>query len=152
MTPEKFDELANKITGIPYNMVEIFQQVAYELVTDCHVDTPHELMELCIKVGLKVDVDINANCKSTLLNKSKEYAMNGDRLWNFKYNYSFMCQDPKENLIGYMRKHLASCMDYLTRLITFEDKEKEKAFVLEKFGDVYNYCVLLYALIHEDNQ
>lgn len=93
------------------------------------------------------DVDLLSLASKVLLSKSKEYAMNGDRLWNFKPNYKFMNKDPKLNLLGYLTKHVASCMDILTGKIV-----PNKEMIIEKFGDVVNYCILLIALLKEKEE
>ena len=98
-------------------------------------------------IAKEVNIDLLAIARETLIKKANEYSMNGDRLWNFKHNYSFMNKDPLQNLNGYLRKHLVSCMDMLDGKI-----EPTKDMVIEKFGDVYNYCILAVALIEENNK
>lgn len=103
------------------------------------------LMRICKDHASQYGIDLEQSSRETLVNKAKEYALNGDRLWNFKTTYAFNIMHEQEVLQGYLLKHLNSCMDILTGKI-----EPTSLMILEKFGDVYNYCILLYALNQDD--
>ena len=82
----------------------------------------------------------------TLAHKAKEYAK-GDRLHNFKRGGEVMGCSPERALLGYMTKHLVSVVDII------DDIEKGHAptqtYWDEKLGDLYNYVLLLDAVVTE---
>lgn len=92
------------------------------------------------------NIDLIEHSYNVLASKDKEYSAKGDRLYNFKTDYSFMLPDPKQNLFGFVRKHLVSVMD----IINGVKKDPDDQFIIEHFGDVYNYGILLIALLEED--
>jgi hypothetical protein len=56
-----------------------------------------------------------------------------------------MDEDPRINLLGYVKKHLVSVMDVINGNI----KDPSERFIIEHFGDVFNYGILLLGLIYE---
>jgi hypothetical protein len=83
----------------------------------------------------------------TLIKKAKEYAIGGDRLYNFKPTYLFDKEDSKEVCIGYAIKHAKSVMDILKGKL-----QADVYTVEEKFGDLYNYCLLFIAICKEQEE
>lgn len=81
-----------------------------------------------------------------LINKAKEYSVNGDRLHNFNVASRIMNQSREKCLIGFMMKHFVSIMDMVDN---FEpnnpDTVPTKYLIEEKIGDAVNYLVLLEA-------
>jgi len=106
-----------------------------------------DLAKITYEIAKEVHIDLLILARETLVKKAKEYSMDGDRLWNFKPNYTFMDWNPLQNLNGYLIKHLASCMDILSGKI-----DPTKEMIIEKFGDVYNYCILAVAIIEENEK
>lgn len=100
-----------------------------------------------IAKDLYPDLYLPQIAEDTLINKAKEYSMNGDRLWNFRNNYKFMEKYPLDNLLGYLRKHCASCMDIIRGYI-----KPDRKLTIEKFGDVYCYCLLALAILAEEEK
>lgn len=90
-------------------------------------------------------IDLSSHAKSTLINKAKEYAVDDDRLYNFKDPYNLTSLKHTDILKGYMLKHAISVLDMLSGKLKITDE-----MVLEKFGDLFNYCLLLLALLVED--
>ena len=82
-----------------------------------------------------------------LANKAKEYAVDTDRLHNFKVAARIMHCTPERALLGMMMKHQVSVMDMIEQL----DKgiEPTQYLINEKIGDNINYLVLLEALLNE---
>ena len=161
MTPERFTEIFESIEPLIsnanyydlsriYSHRENFLRRAEALsdndsITMKHRDSYIKLASSTYDIAMEIHIDLLALARETLVKKAKEYSMDGDRLWNFKPNYTFMDWNPLHNLNGYLRKHLASCMDILSGKI-----EPTKEMIIEKFGDVYNYCILAIALIEEN--
>jgi hypothetical protein len=149
MTPERFESIAEFITddlgkACPVK-IEEFEKIAENAMTGLSkIDWTYLLKFLDSYMWIKWEIDFVPISKQVLIEKANGYSMNGDRLWNFKKNYSFMAEDPMVNLKGYVRKHLASCMDILTGKMIADE-----AMIIEKFGDVFNYCVLAIALMEE---
>lgn len=86
------------------------------------------------------------SCKNILLNKAKEYAMDNDRLHNFKNAAGMMGCDPKEALAGMMAKHTISIYDMC------RDNEPHSMELWdEKITDHINYLLLLKAIVEEQN-
>ena len=163
MTPERFTEIFKSIEPLisdvnRYNIRRIsshreqfLQRIECIGIDDNIIRRSKEsytnLAKRAYDIAKEINVDLLAIARETLIKKANEYSMDGDRLWNFKHNYSFMNKDPLQNLNGYLRKHLASCMDMLDGKI-----EPTKDMVIEKFGDVYNYCILAVAIIEENDK
>lgn len=86
------------------------------------------------------------SCKNILLNKAKEYAMDNDRLHNFKNAAGMMGCDPKEALAGMMAKHTISIYDMC------RDNEPHSMELWdEKITDHINYLLLLKAIVEEQS-
>jgi hypothetical protein len=163
MTPERFTEIFESIEPLisdvnRYNIRRIsshreqFLQRIECIGIDANMirrstESYTNLAKRAYDIAKEINIDLLAIAKETLIKKANEYSMDGDRLWNFKHNHSFMNKDPLQNLNGYLRKHLASCMDMLDGKI-----EPTKDMVIEKFGDVYNYCILAVAIIEENEK
>ena len=149
MTPERFNSIAKLITDdlrkTDAIKIEEFEKIAKDaMIGFSKIDWRNLLEFVDSYMWIEWDMDFIPISKQVLIKKANGYSMNGDRLWNFKKNYSFMNDNPTENLKGYIRKHLASCMDIITGKIVADE-----AMIVEKFGDVFNYCVLAIALIKE---
>jgi hypothetical protein len=163
MTPERFTEIFKSIEPLISDVNrsyiqricshrEQFLQIAIAMRIEANIvrRSQNDYIRLAKKaydIAKEINIDLLAIARETLIKKANEYSMDGDRLWNFKHNYSFMNKDPLQNLNGYLRKHLASCMDMLDGKI-----EPTKDMVIEKFGDVYNYCILAVAIIEENEK
>ena len=163
MTPERFTEIFKSIEPLISDVRWVYMRRIcshrnqfYQIIMAMRIEanivrrSQNDYIRLARKaydIAKEVNIDLLAIAKETLIKKATEYSMDGDRLWNFKHNYSFMDKDPLQNLNGYLRKHLASCMDMLDGKI-----EPTKDMVIEKFGDVYNYCILAVAIIEENEK
>lgn len=150
MKQEDFNRILEESLDTKSSMAKAFEQAVKTMFitpTEAHILIVIGLCESIAKDYYKT-LDLQTIAQETLSRKATEYAMNGDRLWNFKPNYSFMCKDPIDNIVGYIRKQAASCMDILTN----KYKNPSKAMIQEKFGDVLNYCVLLIGLLKEDSE
>lgn len=77
-------------------------------------------------------------------NKSKEYAQDGDRLFNFRLAASINDTTMSVALWGMATKHLVSVMDLVMGRLPVSN-----AMVNEKIGDLINYLVLLEAILKE---
>ena len=76
--------------------------------------------------------------------KAKEYAMNGDRLHNFKIAAIMSQTKPEKALWGMALKHLVSVTDIINGNLPATEE-----FVNEKVGDLINYLILLEAVLLE---
>ena len=86
-------------------------------------------------------------CKDILIDKSKEYARDDDRLHNFKNAAGIMGCDPKEALAGMMAKHTISVYDMCR-----DGEDHSIGLWNEKITDHINYLLLLKAIIIEEKQ
>jgi hypothetical protein len=162
MTPEKFTKVFESIKPVVSDVKRTYkekiwshreqflQRIECIRIDDSVIIRTKEsyanLAKEAYDIAKEINIDLLAMAGETLDKKAMEYSMNGDRLWNFKPNYSFMNKDPLQNLNGYLRKHLASCMDMLDGRM-----DPMKDVVIDKFGAVYNYCILAVALIEDNN-
>lgn len=93
--------------------------------------------------------EVFGKCQSILANKANEYATE-DRLHNFKRAAALANNTPQEALLGMMLKHIVSICDYVERSADGEE------FVMlqwdEKIIDTINYCILLRAVIIDENK
>ena len=78
-------------------------------------------------------------------NKSKEYASDGDKLYNFKRTAAMLDCSSEEALLGMLAKHLVSIIDMVQN-----KREADYKLWDEKIGDAINYLILLEAIIRED--
>lgn len=81
--------------------------------------------------------------EKNLLNKAKEYAVDGDRLHNFNRGAEISGKSREAVLFGFALKHLISILD----MIDAVDKGKipTQDMLNEKVGDMGTYMALLYA-------
>ena len=89
----------------------------------------------------------------TLATKAKEYSQNNNRLHNFDtaiklINLVKPSDDRTYSMWCLNSKQLVSVIDILNE----PDKEYTEAFLTEKFGDVMNYFMLMYADLVERNR
>ena len=123
-----------------------FEHLLVRAFKHCSVSAVNEMLRKlhyhCIKV---YNVDLIMHSVQVLGDKAVEYSSDVDRLYNFKTNYAFMDEDPRINLLGYVKKHLVSVMDVINGNI----KDPSERFIIEHFGDVFNYGILLLGLIYE---
>ena len=98
------------------------------------------LEEFEIMLNLRVQL-----IKQTLAAKSKEYATDGDKLYNFKRAAKVLGISPKKALWGMASKHLISVID----IVESDELVSHKLFN-EKIGDLINYLILLEAILHEE--
>lgn len=94
----------------------------------------------------KIFEDQVAFCERMLLQKGHEYAIDSDRMHNFKVAASFQGETPKGALGGMLAKHIVSIFDMI-RSETESPMEKWE----EKIGDAMNYLFLLKALVLEEH-
>jgi hypothetical protein len=85
-----------------------------------------------------------AACRSTLIEKAKEYATE-DRLHNFKVAAKLQNTTERDALCGMMAKHIVSVFD-LARADNFASMDVWD----EKIGDAINYLFLLKAVVIEE--
>ena len=85
--------------------------------------------------------------ESVLSNKAKEYAQQGDRLFNFKVAANINRTTPEKALWGMATKHLVSVIDLVEGRLP-----ATKENVNEKCGDMINYLILLTAIFEEAGQ
>jgi hypothetical protein len=87
------------------------------------------------------------HCLGLLVSKNKDYAKNGDKVWNFRRAAQIENSFPVKALRGMMTKHVVSIYDMIDDL--------EKGVVhppqvwKEKLGDHINYLFLAWAFICE---
>ena len=86
-------------------------------------------------------------CEATLCKKADEYAVDDDRLHNFKVAAGLQDCLPTTALAGMMAKHTVSVYDMIRGL------EEGKSYPIElwseKIGDSINYLLLLAAAVRE---
>ena len=82
----------------------------------------------------------------TLMAKAKEYAIDGDRLHNFKVASTVQGITPTAALAGMMAKHTVSVYDMIRTGEVYPLDLWE-----EKIKDSINYLFLLWALLQEQN-
>ena len=90
--------------------------------------------------------NIMERCLKTLYQKEKEYSEGYDRFDQFK-NAAKICQcSPGQALLGMMIKHYLSIINMINdKSINTCSMDK----IMEKFGDLINYCFLLFGLLVE---
>jgi hypothetical protein len=83
--------------------------------------------------------------RASLREKAKEYAKEGDRLWNFKRAAALKRETPERALWGFFVKHIISVADMIDDI----DRGVKTPAGLweEKLRDVRNYAVLLHGLV-----
>ena len=82
-----------------------------------------------------------------LSSKAKEYAFEGDRLWNFKVAAKVSSTTQQFALWGMAMKHLVSVMDLVNGFLANTEEN-----VTEKIGDLINYLILLEAVLQEERK
>lgn len=85
--------------------------------------------------------------RGVLATKAGEYASTADRLHNFKRSAAITGETPTQVCVGFFVKHLTSVLDIVDGVSG--GKIYPPAVVDEKLGDLFNYIVLLEALITE---
>ncbi len=85
--------------------------------------------------------------KKVLIDKSKQYASNNDRLHNFKVAARIDNTTPEQALWGMYQKHLVSVID-----IKNDPTRFSMEVIQEKIQDSINYMILLEALLTERNE
>jgi len=83
-----------------------------------------------------------------LLEKAREYAVDGDRLHNFNRAASILGDCREKALFGFALKHLVSVMDMIDD-INETGKLPTQEKLDEKLGDLGTYIALLYASIQD---
>lgn len=83
--------------------------------------------------------------KKILCEKGKEYALNNDRLYNFKEATKMTDTNAKRALWGMLAKHLVSVKDLISDRL-----EATEYLINEKIGDSINYLILLECLLIEE--
>jgi hypothetical protein len=96
--------------------------------------------------------------KVVLIEKAKEYAKGDeDRLHNFNKAARITGESREKCLWGFALKHLVSVTDIIDEMSKNPNYIPPRSLVIEKFGDLRNYLLLLEACIedkrdnHEDN-
>lgn len=82
--------------------------------------------------------------KTVLGEKAKEYAVNGDRLHNFRRAAQVGNTTPAVALKGMLMKHLVCVLDMLDG-----NMQPTEYLISEKIGDIINYLILAEALLNE---
>jgi hypothetical protein len=101
------------------------------------------------------DFDIVVNhrldaCKRILIEKAKEYAKgDDDRLHNFNKAARITGKTREECLWGFALKHLVSVTDIIDEMSKDPKYIPSRDLVIEKFGDLHNYLLLLEACIED---
>lgn len=85
--------------------------------------------------------------QGTLGVKAKEYALDGDRLYNFKAAARLKGETPAQSLWGIAIKHLVCVIDMVENRL-----EPTRKNIDDHLGDMVNYLVLLEALLEEANE
>lgn len=147
MTPERFVEITNKlITEEPTSFEPLAFEAMCTLVMRGEYKYLPAIMAFCTAYAKGFCIDLSLVAKQTLVDKAIEYSVDGDRLSAFKSKYTFMDYYPHENARGFVRKQMMTCMDILHGKI-----KASRANVIDRFGDVYNYMILMYA-VREDER
>jgi hypothetical protein len=88
-----------------------------------------------------------------LQKKAGEYAIDGDRMYNFKRAALITNQSPEQVLLGMWTKHIVSVIDIIEAIKVTHNTDSEKyysqEYVDEKLGDLINYAILLEGLLTE---
>lgn len=86
-------------------------------------------------------------CREVLGTKAKEYAHNGDRLYNFRKAGTINNKPMPEALWEMSTKHLVSVIDLVNGVLPPTQHNVD-----EKIGDMINYLILLEAVLQECQQ
>jgi hypothetical protein len=84
--------------------------------------------------------------KATLLSKAAEYAIDTDRLHNFRVAAELQGETPRQALAGMMAKHTVSVYDMAKSTETFPMAQWD-----EKITDHINYLLLLRAIVQDED-
>lgn len=98
-----------------------------------------------------VDEIIEEVIRKTLVRKGDEYALNGDRLQNFKDGAGILGGTPAQTCWAYLCKHLSSIRAIINDNAK-TGKKFSKQLLREKYGDLINYGILFAALAEETLQ
>lgn len=85
-------------------------------------------------------------CEQMLFRKGLEYAIENDRLHNFKVAAALQGETQIQALGGMMAKHIVSIYDMIGSNKTYSTEMWD-----EKIGDAINYLILLKAILIEEN-
>ncbi len=80
--------------------------------------------------------------RKVLKAKAGEYASDTSRFHNFEVAGKLLETTPEEALLGMMSKHVVSVLDIIEK-----NEPVSKSFFVEKFGDAYNYSLLLIGVL-----
>jgi hypothetical protein len=92
-------------------------------------------------------VQRTSQMQGTLSTKAKEYALNNDRLYNFKAAAQIKGETPAQALWGIAIKHLVCVIDMIENRL-----EPTQKNIDDHLGDMLNYLVLLEAVFKEDDK
>lgn len=95
----------------------------------------------------KYSKELLEHCWNLMFSKSKEYAVDQDRLFNFKQPTSLFNTNQAKICLLYDSKHIAS----MVKIADDIDKGilPSKELLMEKVGDYLNYGLLFYANVLE---
>ncbi len=89
-------------------------------------------------------------CRQLLVVKGGEYAGSKDRLANFKRGSDLTGSTPLQVALVYMSKHYDSICTYVKKDAAGQEQVLSEA-IDGRFDDMINYCMLMKALIKENN-
>lgn len=87
-----------------------------------------------------------ARCRDILNLKDSEYAVEEDRLHNFKVAAELKCETSRQAVMGMMAKHIVSVFDMGTSVKTYPDAVWD-----EKITDSINYFLLLKGVLYDEH-
>lgn len=146
MTLERFEEVFRDIDFRPMRISTCKNSTLIALwnrIIDGDTRAMRRMIRYCAYKIKSIDIVPELFSHHVLCDKAVEYALEGDRLWNFKESYGELI-DPIDALLGFMRKHYRSVMDIETNKcrVSYD-------LIKEKYGDLLNYCILLIAVIED---
>lgn len=87
--------------------------------------------------------------RNVLVSKAAEYASEDDKLHNFNKAARITGKTREECLWGFALKHLVSVTDIIDEMSKDPKYIPSRDLVIEKFGDLRNYLLLLEACIED---
>lgn len=87
--------------------------------------------------------------RNVLISKSAEYASEDNKLHNFNKAARITGKTREECLWGFALKHLVSVTDIIDEMSKDPKYIPSRDLVIEKFGDLRNYLLLLEACIED---
>ena len=88
---------------------------------------------------------LKESSEKVLKDKATEYASDKSRYHNFEVAADLTDETPEKALIGMMLKHVVSVQDIINNASYIKTD-----YFIEKFGDTYNYCLLLMGMLKGD--